>query len=178
MKIRDKEFKRYISHEDIIDKVTALGLLIREDYKHLNPLFLAVLNGSFMFASDLMKAVDMPCEISFIKFFSYSATESTGKVEELIGVRENVKGRHVIIIEDIVDSGHTISHIETLLKQREAASIAVATLLFKPEALVEKVALKYVGFSIPKTFIVGYGLDYDGYGRNYKDLYQLAETNP
>lgn len=175
MKIRDKEFKVFIPYEEIMNRVIALGSLINKEYKDLNPLFVAVLNGSFMFASDLMKAMEMPCEISFVKLSSYKATKSTGKIEELVGMPEDVKGRHVVIIEDIVDSGHTISHIGALLKQYGAASCAVATLLFKPEALVQEVELKYVGFSIPKTFVVGYGLDYDGYGRNFKDLYQLAE---
>lgn len=176
MKIRDKEFKLFLPHEEIINKVNFLASLINEDYKHLNPLFIAILNGSFMFASDLMKAVDMPCEISFAKLSSYRATKSMGKVEELVGLKENIKARHVIIVEDIVDSGHTISHIGNLLEQRGVASFAVATLLFKPDALVEKVELKYVGFSIPKTFVVGYGLDYDGLGRNFKDLYQAADN--
>lgn len=176
MKIRDKEFKVFISYQEIIHRTEELGAAITKDYKDKTPLFLGVLNGSFMFAADLMKAINIPCEISFVKFSSYENLESTGQVKELVGLKENLKGRHVIILEDIVDSGRTIAHIFELLRQYQVASFSVATLLFKPEALTQAVSLKYIGFSIPSTFVVGYGLDYNGYGRNLKDLYQLDET--
>lgn len=175
MQVRDKEFKVFIPFEEISERVKNLGAAINADYENLNPIFIAVLNGSFMFASDLIREISTPCEISFVKFSSYDSTSSTGVLNELLGLRENIAGRHVIILEDIVDTGNTISHIWELLQKENAASLSVVTLLFKPEALEKEVAIRYVGFSIPETFVVGYGLDYDGMGRNLKDLYQLVE---
>lgn len=175
MQIRDKEFKVFIPFKDIEKRVKELAFTINEDYDQLKPLFLAILNGSFMFASDLIREIHTPCEISFIKLSSYETFSSTGNVNELIGLKEDIKGRHLIILEDIVDTGNTISHIQPLLEQEEIASLSVATLLFKPSAIKKEVDIKYIGFSIPETFVVGYGLDYDGLGRNLKDLYQLIE---
>lgn len=175
MRVRDKEFKIFIPHKDISTRVKNLGETINVDYENLNPLFIAVLNGSFMFASDLIREITTPCEISFIKFSSYESTSSTGVLKELVGLKENIEGRHVIILEDIVDSGNTISHIWELLQKENPASLSVVALLFKPGALQREVAIRYVGFSIPEAFVVGYGLDYDGMGRNLKDLYQVVE---
>ncbi len=175
MQVRDKEFKVFIPFHEISERVRDLGAAINADYENLNPLFIAVLNGSFMFAADLIREISTPCEISFIRFASYESTSSSGVLNQLIGLKEDISGRHVIILEDIVDTGNTIAHIWELLEKENAASLAVVTLLFKPKALEKEVALRYVGFSIPETFVVGYGLDYDGMGRNLKDLYQLIE---
>lgn len=174
MKIKDKEFSKYIEKEDIQQRIHILAQQINQDYEGKKPLFIAVLNGSFMFASDLMKNVSNEAEISFIKLNSYHKTHSTGKVKELIGLDENIFGRNLIIIEDIVDTGGTIRHLLDELLELGPKSIEIATLLHKPDATVENLVLKYVGFTIPNKFVVGYGLDYDGQGRNLTDLYSLA----
>ncbi len=175
MKIKDKAFSIFIPHNKILERVKVLAKAINQDYAGQDPLFIAILNGAFMFTSDLMKEIDIPCELSFAKFSSYESTSSTGTVNELVGLKEELKGRHVVVIEDIVDSGNTIAHVGTFLKDKGVGSFAVATLLFKPEAVQREINIQYIGFPIPKTFVVGYGLDYDGYGRNLKDLYQLSE---
>lgn len=176
MQIRDKEFKIFIPFKEIEKRIKEMAFTINEDYKDLNPLFIAVLNGSFMFASDLIREIQTPCEISFVKLSSYETFSSTGFVKELVGLKENIKDRHIVILEDIVDTGNTISHILTLLNENKISSFSVATLLFKPTALKNDLDIKYTGFTIPETFVVGYGLDYDGMGRNLKDLYQLTEN--
>ena len=174
MKIKDKEFAVFIDRQTIEKRVIELGQQISRDYEAKNPLFIAVLNGSFMFAADLMKHVSIPAEISFIKLNSYTKTHSTGKIKELVGLDENIFGRNLIIIEDIVDTGLTIHHMLEEFRDLGPKSIEVATLLHKPEATVKKLKLEYVGFEIPKKFVVGYGLDYDGQGRNLNDLYSLV----
>jgi hypoxanthine phosphoribosyltransferase len=140
-----------------------------------NPLFIIVLNGAFMFASDLLKRVEMPAQLSFVKVSSYSGTESTGNVTELIGLNEDVKGRTVVIIEDIVDSGRTMHGMVEKLKSMGVEDLHIATLFFKPEALKYDLNIEYVAMEIPNDFIVGYGLDYDGYGRNLRDIYTLIQ---
>ena len=175
MKVKDKEFSIFISNEKIEQRVKDLAEQVNKDYENLTPLFIAILNGSFMFAADLMKSVTIPCEISFIKLNSYSKTRSTGKVKELVGLDENIFGRHLIILEDIVDTGLTIRHLLDEFNELGPKSIEVATLLHKPEATVEQLHLRYIGFEIPKKFVLGYGLDYDGQGRNLPDLYTLVE---
>lgn len=174
IKVKDKEFTPYLSREQIAERVSAIGEQINQDYADKNPLFVAVLNGSFMFASDLLKYVTIPCEITFIKLNSYHKTHSTGKVRELIGLDENIFGRNLIIIEDIVDTGLTMKHMLDELKELGPKSIEVASLLHKPDATVEELSLRYTGFEIPNKFVVGYGLDYDGQGRNLNDVYSLA----
>ncbi|BDD10744.1 hypoxanthine phosphoribosyltransferase [Fulvitalea axinellae] len=174
MKVKDKEFVSYIEPERLAQRIAELGNKIDEDYAGKNPLFIAVLNGSFMFAADLLREVDTPSEISFMKLASYSEMRSTGNVKEVIGLSENIFNRHVIIIEDIVDTGNTMVHLHDVLEELGPASIEVASLLFKPEAYTKKINIKYVGFDIPNKFVVGYGLDYDGYGRNLDAIYQLA----
>ena len=174
MKIKDKEFSIFIPKEEIEEKVKGLAGQINVDYKDKAPLFIGILNGSFMFAADLLKYVNIPAEISFIKLNSYTKTHSSGKVKELIGLDENIFGRNLIIIEDIVDTGLTIQHLLGELLDLGPKSIEVATLLHKPGATVEELSLRYVGFRIPNQFVVGYGLDYDGHGRNLNDIYQLA----
>jgi hypoxanthine phosphoribosyltransferase len=173
--VKDKAFSIFIPESDISRRINELGARINVDYKDKEPLFIAVLNGSFMFASDLLKSVTVPCEITFVKVASYEATQSTGEVEEILGLEKDLKDRHVIIVEDIVDTGLTMSELLKNIRFFHPASVEVATLLLKPEALRRDLHLKYVGMEIPNKFVVGYGLDYDGFGRNLRDLYQLSE---
>lgn len=173
MKVKDKSFVPYLSEEEIQKKIKKLSSSINKDYKESKPLFIAILNGSFMFASDLFKEIKLDCEISFMKLSSYSEMTSTGNVRELIGINENVFNRDVIIIEDIVDTGNTMKNVLDQFKDRGVKSVEVVSLLIKPKALVNPVEIKYVGFEIPNKFVVGYGLDYDGFGRNSKAIYQL-----
>ncbi len=173
MKIKDKNFVPYLGEDEIQKKIKRLASLINKDYKGKKPLFIAILNGSFMFASDLFKGIKLDCEISFMKLSSYDEMSSTGNVRELIGLNENVFKRDVIIIEDIVDTGYTMQNVLEQFKDRGVNSVEVVSLLIKPEVLVNNVEVKYVGFEIPNKFVVGYGLDYDGFGRNSKVIYQL-----
>lgn len=172
--IKGKQFKPYINEQKIAEAVKKLAGAINEDLKDEFPVFLAVLNGSFMFAADLLKEVTIPCEISFVKLASYSGLSSKGNVNELIGLTEDISGRSVVIIEDIVDSGITLEKLTSLLKSKNVKQIRVATILFKPEAYKKNFGLDYVGFKIPNDFVVGYGLDYDGMGRNLKEIHVLA----
>lgn len=173
--IHEKTFVPYISEEQLSDRVAALGEQLSKDYEGKNPLFVGVLNGSFMFMSDLMKAVSIPCEVTFVKMSSYSGMESTGAVKQLIGLQDNVFGRNIIIVEDIVDSGLTMEQILAYFEDRGPKSVEITTLLLKPEKLEKKLSIRYTGFEIPEKFVVGYGLDFDGQGRNLKDIYQLRE---
>ena len=172
--LKDKQFTPYISEQKIAGAVKNLAIAINSDLKEEFPIFLAVLNGSFMFASDLMKEVTIPCEISFIKLASYKGIASTGAVSELIGLTESISGRTVVIIEDIVDSGITLEKLTEILKHKNAKQIKVATVLFKPDSYKKTYKLDYVGFRIPNDFVVGYGLDYEGLGRNLKEIHVLA----
>lgn len=174
IKVKDLQFEPFISHQSIEARVTELANRLTVDFHGKNPLFLSVLNGSFMFTSDLMKAFLSPCEISFIKLASYQGTESTGLVQTLIGLNNSIENRHVIIIEDIVDTGNTVKIILDLVKNHKPASVQILTLLFKPEAFKEDFEIDYVGFEIENKFVVGYGLDYDGYGRNLNQIYVIA----
>ena len=174
VQLLDKKFALSISEETILEKISLVADKINTDLADKNPLFVAILNGSFMFAADLMKKINFPCQISFIKLASYHGTTSTNNVLELVGLNENLAGKTVVIVEDIVDSGLTISKIIELLKSRGAEKILIATLLFKPDALKHDLTLDYVAMEIPNDFIVGYGLDYDGYGRNLKDIYTVV----
>lgn len=175
MKIKDKEFQIFIDKKAIKKRIKEIAHEINLDYKGKNPLFIAILNGSFMFASDLMKQISLDSEISFIKVNSYKATQSTGKIKELLGLQENIFKRDIIILEDIIDSGQTMSHITEALKTLGPASVEIATLLFKPESMETKLKIEYIGFEIPNNFVVGFGLDYDGFGRNLKDIYRLED---
>ncbi|MCB2408488.1 hypoxanthine phosphoribosyltransferase [Hymenobacter sp. BT178] len=169
--LHDKQFAPYLTASQITAAVRELGTQINRDYAGKQPLFVAVLNGSFMFAADLLKEIQLPCEIAFIRVASYEGTTSTGTVREIMGLQEEVAGRDLIIIEDIVDSGHTMKALLELLGAKQPASLEVATLFLKPECLQHELDLRYIGLSIPNDFIVGYGLDYDGLGRNYPDVY-------
>ena len=172
--IKDLEFIPYVTHSDILERIREIGIKINQDYEGKNPLFIAVLNGSFMFASDLMKQVDLKSELTFIKVNSYDGTESSGHIREMIGIGQSITDRHIVIIEDIVDTGHTISYLIDELSKKDPSSLEVVTLFSKPDSHETDLYVKYVGFEIPNKFIVGYGLDYDGYGRNYQDVYQLV----
>ena len=173
VKLGDKVFVPYLSGEKIGTAVKLVAEKINSDYRGKNPLFLVVLNGAFLFAADLLRAIEVDCEVSFVKFSSYEGISTTGKVKELIGLNESLEGRDVIIVEDIVDTGTTIVQMMADLDQRHTASVKIATLLFKPEAYKKDIKIDYVGLEIPNAFIVGYGLDYDGLGRNLKDIYVI-----
>ena len=175
VKIKDKTFKTSIPEVEIQQRVKEVADHINRDMADKNPLLLAVLNGSFMFAADLMKNITIPCEISFVKLASYQGTQSTGEVKEVIGINEDLAGRTVIIVEDIVESGLTIQRMLDSLGTRNPDSIDVCTLLIKPDRLKVDLDIKYVAFSIPNDFILGYGLDYDQQGRNLRDIYTLME---
>lgn len=173
--LKDKEFRLSYSSEDIQSDIDVLSSKINHDLKNVKvPLFLSILNGSFMFTADLLKRFQHPCEVSFIKLASYEGTSSTGTVNELIGLKENIEGRTVIIVEDIVDTGHTLAKLHSELQKKNPAKILIATLLYKPESYKGNLKIDFIGKSIPNDFIVGYGLDYDGLGRNLPDIYTLA----
>jgi len=163
-----------MSEEQIKQRIREVAQQISHDMEGRNPLFLAVLNGAFIFAADLMREMTIPCEISFVKLASYQGTTSTGKIKEVFGINEDLSGRTVIILEDIVETGLTIKQMIESLGTRNPASVHVCTLFFKPERLKEDLQLDYVAFSIPNDFILGYGLDYDQQGRGLKDLYTLV----
>lgn len=175
VKILDKVFSLSISEEKINNAVQTVANKINSDLKEKDVLFMGILNGSFMFASDLFKNIDIKCQITFVKVASYQGTISSGNVKRLIGINEDIKGKIVVIIEDIVDSGNTLESIIRQLQGYEPAEIRIATFLYKPDAYTKDIPLDYVGFEIPNDFIVGYGLDYDGYGRNLKEIYTLKK---
>jgi len=175
IKVKDKEFEKSIPYEEIKEAIKQVAENINKDYEGKEtPLFLSILNGAFMFTADVFKELSISSEVSFVKFSSYRGTSSSGKVKELIGLNEDLSGRHVIIMEDIVDTGLTINNVIRQIKSFNPKDVKVATLLFKPDACVEEVSLDYVGMEIPNEFIVGYGLDYDGLGRNLKDIYKVC----
>ena len=175
VKIKDKSFRVSIPEAEIKERVKALAEQMSKDLEGKNPIFLGVLNGSFVFAADLMREMTIPCEISFVKLASYQGTTSTGKVREVLGINENLSGRTVVIVEDIVESGQTMKQMIESLGTRNPESVRICTLFFKPEKLKEDLNLDYVAFRIPDDFIVGYGLDYDGLGRELKDVYTIVE---
>ena len=175
VKIKDKTFKTSISEQEIKQRIREVAAKINEDMAGKNPLFLGVLNGAFMFAADLMREITIPCEISFVKLASYQGTTSTGKVKEIFGINEDLTDRTVIIIEDIVDTGRTMKQMMESLGTRRLASVHVCALFVKPDQLQEPIDIDYACFSIPNDFIVGYGLDYDQYGRNLREIYTLVE---
>lgn len=176
IQVLDKKFQPYIKAEEIQEQISKLAQEINADYANKKPLFIAILNGSFMFASDLFKELTIDAEICFIKLASYKGTKSTGNVITSIGLDENLKDRHVIIVEDIVDTGKTLFEFLPQLVNQQPASLKIAALLHKPEALVHPLTIDYLGFKVPNKFLLGYGLDYDGLGRNLKEIYQLVEA--
>ena len=175
IKVRDREFAVSIPEEKIKTRVAEIAAQISHDLEGKCPLFLAVLNGSFVFAADLLRGIDTPCEISFVRMASYEGTSSTGDVKQLIGLKEDIKDRTVVIVEDIIDSGLTMVHLLDLLKEKQPAEIKIAALLVKPDNLKVNLDIPYCCFEIPNDFIVGYGLDYDGEGRNLPSIYTVTE---
>ncbi|WP_319479420.1 hypoxanthine phosphoribosyltransferase [uncultured Draconibacterium sp.] len=176
VKILDKEFEIFIPYEKIRSVVEQMAEAMNSELAGKDPLFLCILNGSFMFAAEIYKRIDfVESEISFVKLASYQGDSTTGKVKHLIGLNEEIEGRTVVILEDIVDTGITINNILEQLEKLNPKEVQVATLLLKPDALQKEVDLKYVGIEIPNDFIVGYGLDYDGYGRNLIDIYTVVK---
>ena len=175
IEVLDKTFEVFIKREAIQEQVSALAEQINRDFVGEDIVFIAVLNGSFMFASDLLKSISIPCEISFVKMSSYQGTESSGRVDELIGLGNDVKGKTIVIVEDIIDSGITIDKMITLLSSESPKQVKICSLLFKPDAFKGKTQPDYVGFSIPNAFVVGYGLDYNEKGRNLDAIYQIKE---
>ena len=175
VKIKDKEFAVSIPEEKILKEVERLAAQISRDLEGKNPLFLGILNGSFMFAADLFRRITIPAEISLVKLASYEGTASTGVIKEVIGLSESISGRTIVVVEDIVDTGCTMQKLLENLGTRSPESIHVCTLLLKPEKLKVDLDVEYVALEIPNDFIVGYGLDYDGYGRNLKDIYTVVE---
>lgn len=174
IRVNDKDFKPYINAGEIDAAVQRLASQINNDYRDKNPLFIAILSGSFMFASDLFKYVAIPAEICFIKLASYKGTKSTGNVITSIGLDVDLHERDVIILEDIIDTGKTMSAFLPQLEHQQPRSMKICVLLHKPESMVHPVQIDYLGFTIPEKFVVGYGLDYDGYGRNLPEIYQLC----
>ena len=175
VKIKDKTFKTSIPEADILKKVQVVADRLNQDYADKTPVFLAVLNVSFIFAADLMRMITVPSEISFVKYASYEGTSSTGSMKTLMGLNQDLTGRHVVIVEDIVDSGFTMAHMIEDLKKKNPASIEICSLLVKPGNLKVDLDINYAVMEIPNDFIVGYGLDYDQEGRNLRDIYTIVE---
>ncbi len=169
--IKDKTFETLIPEEEILRRVKTVADKMNNDLKGKNPLLLGVLNGSFIFAADLMRMLTIDCEISFVKMSSYNGTSSTGNVKKLVGLKENIEGRTIVIVEDIVDTGLTMEQMLKYLEEFKPAEVHICTLLLKPENLKRDLNIEYVAMEIPNDFILGYGLDYDGLGRNLRDIY-------
>ena len=174
IRVHDKEFKPYISADKISEEVKRVAAEINKDYAGKKPLFIAILNGSFMFAADLFKEINIEAEICFIKLASYKGIKSSGQVITAIGLDVDLVGREIIVIEYIVDTGNTLSKFLPQIYHHHPASLKIAALLHKPEAMVHPIKIDYLGFSVPNKFLLGYGLDYDGLGRNIKEIYQLV----
>ena len=175
VKVRELVFEKFINREEIDAAVQKVADGINRDYAGKNPLLLAILNGAFIFASDLMRKITVPCEITFVKYASYSGTISTTNVKELIGMNEELEGRHVIVVEDIVDTGITMDKLLTDVREKNPVDVKVACFCFKAEAFQKDFAIDYLGMTIPNDFIVGYGLDYDGHGRNFPEIYRIVK---
>ena len=175
IRVHDKEFEPYLSAAQITERIRAIAHHINVDYAGKKPLFIAILNGSFMFASDLFKEISIESEICFIKLASYKGTKSSGHVITAIGLDIDLIGRHVVVLEDIVDTGKTLNAFLPQLEHQQPASMKIAALLHKPDATVYPIKVDYLGFSVPDKFLLGYGLDYDGLGRNIAEIYKLVE---
>ena len=175
IQVNNKKYQPYLTVAQIDEQIKRLGIEINKDYAGKRPLVIAILNGSFMFASDLFKELTVDAEICFIKLASYKGTRSTGRVTTSIGLDESLNDRHVVILEDIVDTGKTLNEFLPQLLDHQPASLKIASLLHKPDALQYPINIDYLGFKVPNKFLLGYGLDYDGLGRNLKEIYQLIE---
>jgi len=173
VEVKDKVFRKFITREQIDQVVREIAGRINTDYAGRNPLLLPVLNGAFVFAADLIRQLTIPCQISFVKYASYVGTKTSEEVKELIGLNEELRGRHVIVVEDIVDTGITMDHLLKELAGYHPVSVRLACFSLKPEAFVKSFKIDYLGMEIPNAFVVGYGLDYDGYGRNLPEIYKL-----
>ncbi len=170
----DLSFEPFIREEEILSRVKALGAEITKEYNGKKPMFLCILNGSFVFGADLVRECDLECDVAFVRLTSYAGIQSSGKVVTVLGLDADISGRDIIVVEDIIDSGHTMHLFLSDLQKANPASLKVASLLLKPEALRFPVKIDYLGFEIPDKFVVGYGLDYDGLCRNLRDIYQLV----
>lgn len=177
VRVHDKTFRLLISQDDLQKRIREIAIEINEVYSDRSPLFVGILNGVFMFAGDLMKNISIPCEIAFMRIKSYQAMQSTGENQIIFGLEENIKNRHLIFLEDIIDTGNTISQLLPQIEKENPASIEIASLLLKPEALQHPLDPKFVGFEIENDFVIGYGLDYDGYGRNFPGIYRLSKSD-
>lgn len=175
IKLHDKHFVPFISAQEIDFAIATMAAQVEADFADETPVFVGVLNGAFMVVSDFMKHYKSPCEVSFIKMASYEGTASTNEVKQLIGINQDLSGRTVIVIEDIVDTGNTVEELKVLFKNKGVKHFKIATLFFKPEAYKKDIKLDYIGIRIPNKFIVGFGLDYDGLGRNLPEVYQLKD---
>jgi hypoxanthine phosphoribosyltransferase len=175
IQILDKTFREMITEKVIVARIKELATQVNKDLAGKDVVFLGILNGAFLFAADLFRQIDFPARISFVKLASYEGTSSSGFIKELIGWNEDIKNKTIVVIEDIVDTGNTLERIVDELVIRKAAEIKIATLLYKPEAYTRNIPLDYVGFEIPNEFVVGYGLDYDGFGRNLPSVYTLVK---
>ncbi|MEO1436163.1 MAG: hypoxanthine phosphoribosyltransferase [Bacteroidota bacterium] len=173
--IHGKTFKPFITKEQIEDRIAELGDQLRRDYEGKNPLLIGILNGAFIFMGDLVRKMEFDCEMSFVKLSSYDGMNSTGKTKTMIGLNQDIKGREVIVIEDIVDTGNTMFDLLNELHEKGVATARIVTLLFKKDAFIRNFPVHYIGFQIPNKFVVGYGLDYNQHGRNWDAIYQLAE---
>lgn len=172
VKIHDKDFRLLIDEAAIKERIKSLAKELTADYQEKRPLVLSILNGSFIFSADLLRELSIPLEIDFVKVSSYSGISSSGEIKNLIGLNQKIEGRHILILEDIIDSGLTVSELKKILFKQNPTSIEVITLLLKPLSLKHDIEIKYVGFEISDAFVIGYGLDYDGLGRNLKGIYQ------
>jgi hypoxanthine phosphoribosyltransferase len=176
VKLHDKEFEPFISEAELGAAIGRLAGELQGKYDGKRPLFVGILNGSFFFAAELLKRLPIECEITFVKVASYHGTSSSGRVTDLIGFNEHVEGRHVVVLEDIVDTGNTIVHIMEKLRERHPASVSVATLLLKPDAYTKDIPIEHVALRIPNDFVVGSGLDHDGLGRNLPGIYKIVQS--
>lgn len=176
VRVLDKNFREYITEKEIIDRINVLADKINKDFDGKEVVFLGILNGAFLFAAELFKRINIKARISFVKLASYEGTTSSGTVKELIGWNEDIKNKYIIVIEDIVDTGNTLERIVDELVIRKVSGVKIATLLFKPEAYTKDIPIDYIGFQIPNDFVIGFGLDYDGYARNLPSIYTLINN--
>ena len=175
VEVGDKRFELFIENDAIGKRTRLLGVQLNMDYEDRCPIFIGVLNGSFLFMADLIKEIEIPCEVAFIRVSSYEGTATTGRIKQTLGLPEDLQGRDVILVEDIVDTGFTLKSILEKVYQQQPSSVRVCSLLYKPAAIQSSInELEYVGFEIPNEFVVGYGLDYNGLGRNLKDIYKVT----
>ena len=177
IRLKDREFELFIPEKEINAAIAKMAQKIKADVGDTNPLFVAMLNGAFMFAAELMKQMDTNCEITFARYYSYCGTSTTGCIREVMPVQADVKGKVVILLDDIIDTGYTMQYVRDKLLGEGAASVRMASMLFKPDSLRCDLKPDYVGMEIPTEFIVGYGLDYDGVGRTYRDIYRVTDNN-